>query len=71
MARILPRMMVWIFTDVGFSDTINSPIPKKEEKISPIIASSFSRERCCKNSMLPAARPPERNAPSAKGRPSI
>ena len=42
MARILPRMMVWIFTDVGFSDTINSPIPKKEEKISPIIASSLA-----------------------------
>ncbi|MNY15051.1 hypothetical protein D3C86_1482480 [compost metagenome] len=70
-ARILPSTMVWIFTEVGESDTMNSPSPKNEVKISPMIASSFSRVFWFRNSMEPAASPPERNAPSEKGRPSI
>ena len=34
-----------MFTDVGFNDTINSPRPKKDEKIRPMMASSFKRVR--------------------------
>ncbi len=70
-ASTLPRIIVWIFTDIGLSDTIKRPTPKKEEKISPIIASSFRRERWLRKSILPAASPPERNAPSEKGSPNI
>lgn len=71
MVRILLRMMVWIFIDVGFSDIINSLILKKEEKISLIMVFFFSCECCCKNSMLFVVRLLERNVLSVKGRLSI
>ena len=57
--------------DVGDSEIMNRPRPKKEVKISPIIASSRSPERWLRNNIAPAASPPDRNAPSAKGSPSI
>ncbi len=60
-----------MFTEVGLSETINSPSPKNEEKISPIMASSFRRLRWLRNSMLPAASPPDKNAPSENGSPSM
>lgn len=60
-----------MFTDVGFNDTINSPRPKKDEKIRPMMASSFKRVRWLRNSMLPAASPPEKKAPRENGSPSI
>ena len=63
--------MVWMFTEVGMSDTMNSPRPKNEVKISPMMASSLSRVRWLRNSMAPAASPPEKKAPSEKGRPSM
>ena len=70
-ARMLPRTIVWMFTEVGESDTMNSPRPKNEVKISPMMASSLSFVRWFRNSMAPAASPPERNAPTEKGRPSM
>ncbi|MNL53035.1 hypothetical protein D3C87_1762520 [compost metagenome] len=71
MARILPRTIDWTSTDVGETDTMNSPSPKKLVKIRPMTASSRNLVRCDRNSMAPAASPPERNAPIEKGRPSI
>ena len=55
-ARMLPSTMVWMFTEVGESDTMKSPRPKKEEKIRPMIASSFSLVRWLRKSMAAAAR---------------
>ncbi|MNW06984.1 hypothetical protein D3C71_2034910 [compost metagenome] len=63
--------MVWILIEVGDSDTMNSPSPKNEVKIRPMIASSLSRVFWLRNSIEPAASPPERKAPSEKGSPSI
>ncbi|MNV91608.1 hypothetical protein D3C71_1861190 [compost metagenome] len=71
MASTLPMTMVWISTEVGESDTMNRPSPKKEVKIRPMMASSFSRVRWFRNSMASAARPPDMKAPMEKGRPSI
>ena len=70
-ARILPSTIVCTSTDVGEIDTMNRPSPKKEVKIRPMIASSFNFVRRFRNSIAPAARPPERKAPSENGRPSI
>ena len=70
-ARILPRTMVCTSTEVGEIETMNRPSPKKEVKIRPMIASSFSFVRRLRNSMEPAASPPDRKAPSENGRPSI
>ena len=70
-ARMLPSTMVWMFTEVGESDTMKSPRPKKEEKISPMMASSFSLVRWLRKSMAAAARPPEKKAPMENGRPSM
>ena len=70
-ASTLPMMMVWIEIAIGLSETMNSPSPKKAVKISPITASSLSPERDCRNSIASAARPPDRKAPKAKGRPSM
>ena len=71
MARMLPMMMVWMLTDMGASETMNRPNPKKEVKMMPMITSILSPERPERNSIAPAASPPEMNAPSAKGRPRI
>ena len=71
MARILPIMMVWMLTDMGDSDTMNRPKPKNAVKMMPMITSIFSPDRPDRNSIAPAAMPPAKNAPSAKGRPSI
>jgi hypothetical protein len=71
MARMLPSTMVWMFTEVGLSDTMNRPSPKKEVKISPMMASSRSFVLWLRKSMAPAASPPEMKAPSAKGSPSM
>ena len=71
MARMLPSTMVWMFTEVGDSETMNRPRPKKEEKIRPMMASSFSLVRWLRNSMAAAASPPEKKAPIEKGRPSM
>ena len=60
-----------MFTEVGDSETMNSPRPKKEEKISPMMASSLSRVRWLRNSIAAAARPPEKKAPIENGRPSM
>ena len=70
-ARILPKTIVCKSTEVGESDTIKSPRPKKELKIRPIIASSLSLERWLRNSIVLAASPPEKNAPRAKGSPNM
>jgi hypothetical protein len=70
-ARMLPMTMVWMFTEVGDSEIMNRPRPKKAVKMSPMTASSLSLVRWVRNSMAPAARPPEKKAPSEKGRPSI
>ena len=64
-------VIAWISTATGFSDAMNSPMPKKPVKIRPITASCFSPVRVFRNSIAKAASPPDRNAPSAKGRPSI
>ena len=71
MARMLPSTMVWMLTEVGDTETMNRPSPKKAEKIRPMIASSLSLVRWLRNSMAAAARPPERNAPSENGSPSM
>ncbi|MNL67625.1 hypothetical protein D3C87_1922300 [compost metagenome] len=71
MARMLPRTIVWMLTEVGDSETMNRPRPKNEVKISPMMVSSFSRVRWLRNSIAPAASPPEKKAPSENGRPSI
>ena len=63
-ARMLPNTMVWMFTDVGDSEAMNRPRPKKPVKISPMTASVRSMERELTNSIAAAASPPERNAPS-------
>ena len=70
-ARMLPIMIVCTFTLVGDSDTMNSPSPKNEVKISPITASCFSRVTACSDRIAAAASSPARNAPAAKGRPSM
>jgi hypothetical protein len=70
-ARTLPRMMVWMFTEVGDSDTMKRPSAKNDEKMSPMIASSRSFVRWLRKSIAPAAAPPDRNAPIEKGRPSM
>jgi len=57
--------------DTGETETMKSPIPKKAVKISPMMTSTLSPERSVRNSIAPAASPPARNAPSAKGRPSM
>ena len=71
MASTLPSVMVWTFTEAGLSETMKSPSPKKEVKMSPMMASSLSPVRWFRKSMESAASPPERKAPSAKGRPSM
>ena len=50
---------------------MKSPSPKNEVKMRPMIASSLSPVRWLRKSIDPAANPPERNAPSAKGSPSM
>ena len=60
-------MIVWMLTDIGDSDIINKPRPKKDVKITPIMASSLSLDRCCKKSIELAASPPATNAPRANG----
>ena len=59
------------FTEVGDSDTMKSPRPKKEEKIRPMMASSFSLVRWLRKSIAAAARLPEKKAPMENGRPSM
>ena len=71
MARILPMVIVMISTGTGLMDTMNRPKPKKDVKISPMMTSGLSPERSVSNSIAAAAKPPDKNAPSAKGRPSI
>ncbi len=63
--------MVWIDTEVGKIEIRNSPRPKKLVKIRPITVSVFRPVRLDRNSMAAAARPPDRKAPRAKGRPRI
>ncbi|MCY1549829.1 hypothetical protein D9M68_860280 [compost metagenome] len=58
-------------TEVGDSEIMNRPSPKKAVKISPITASSLSLVRWVRKSIAPAASPPEKKAPMEKGRPSI
>ena len=70
-ARMLPSMMVCMFTLVGESETMNRPRPKKEVKIRPITASCFSRVIAGAARIAAAASAPARNAPAAKGRPSM
>ena len=70
-ARMLPSTIVWMFTEVGEIETMNRPSPKKEVKMSPMIASSLSLVRWLRKSMAPAASPPDMKAPSEKGRPSM
>ena len=60
-----------MLTDIGDTDIINKPSPKKAVKIIPIIASSLSLERCRKKSIEPAANPPATKAPRANGSPSM
>ena len=55
----------------GDSEIMNRPRPKKEVKMSPMMASSLSLVRWLRNSMAAAARPPEKNAPMENGRPSM
>ena len=71
MARILPMVMVCTLTDMGFSDTMKRPSPKKEVKMMPMMTSIFRPDRPDRNSIAPAASPPARKAPKAKGRPSM
>ena len=70
-ARMLPSTMVWMFTEAGDSEIMNRPSPKKEVKIRPMMASSLSLVRWLRNSIAPAASPPDMKAPKAKGRPSM
>ena len=70
-ARILPMVIVWTSMPTGLIETMNSPNPKKLVKIRPMITSTFSPERSVRNSIAPAASPPDRKAPSAKGSPSM
>jgi hypothetical protein len=58
-------------TGVGKIEIRNRPRPKNPVKIIPITVSVFRPERLDRNSIAAAARPPDRNAPSAKGRPRI
>jgi len=60
-----------MFTDVGDSDTMNRPRPKKEEKIRPMMASSLSRVRWLRNIIAPAAKAPEKKAPRENDSPSM
>ena len=71
MASTLPSMMVWMSSAVGRIETMNSPSEKKPVKTTPITASWRSRVEAPSASMAAAARPPERKAPRAKGRPSM
>ena len=71
MARILPMVIVMISTGTGLTETMNRPKPKNEVKISPMMTSGFNPERSVSSSIAAAASPPDKNAPSAKGRPSI
>ena len=64
-------MMVWMLTDIGESDTMNRPRPKNDVKMIPMMTSIFRPDRPDRNSIAPAANPPARNAPSAKGSPSM
>lgn len=50
--RILFRMMVWMFMDVGFNDIINSFRLKKEEKIRLMMVFFFKWVCWLRNSML-------------------
>ena len=63
--------MVCTFTDVGDSETMNRPSPKKEVKISPMTASCLSRVTDWSARIAAAARRPARKAPAANGRPSM
>ena len=60
-----------MLTEAGEIETMNSPSPKKEVKINPIIVSSFRPVRWFKNNIVPAARPPATKAPNANGRPNM
>ena len=64
-------MIVSMLTDIGDSEAMNRPRPKKEVKMTPMIVSSFRPERWLRNSIAPAASPPATKAPSANGRPSM
>ena len=70
-ASTLPSTIVWMFTDAGDSEIMNRPRPKNDVKIRPMIASSLSFVRWLRNNIAPAAKAPEKNAPIAKGRPSM
>ena len=70
-ASTLPSTMVWMFTLVGDTDTMNSPSPKKVLKISPMITSGLSRVRRFRKLMAPAASSPAKKAPAENGSPSM
>ena len=71
MARMLPMIMVWTLIEVGLTEIMNRPRPKKEVKMMPMMTSIFRPERSLRKSMEPAASPPAMKAPSEKGRPSM
>ncbi|MNT90950.1 hypothetical protein D3C72_2319700 [compost metagenome] len=65
MPRILPKIIDWTLTEVGFSDTINRPTAKKVEKIKPIMASSRRRVTWRTSVIASAASMPVKKAPAA------
>ena len=62
-ASTLPSTMVWMFTLVGDTDTMNSPSPKK--------VLNMSRVRRFRKLMAPAASSPAKKAPAENGSPSM
>ncbi len=64
---MLPSTMVWMFTEVGESDTMNSPRPKKAEKIRPMMASSFSLVRWLRKSIARGGEPAREERPDREG----
>ena len=70
-ASMLPKIIFFISTEVGFREIMNNPNAKKDVKIIPIIASSLSFVCLFKKSIVKAASDPEINAPIEKGRPKM
>ena len=68
---MLPKIIFFISTEVGFREIMNNPNAKKDVKIIPIIASSLSFVSLFKKSIVKAASDPEINAPIEKGRPKM
>ena len=64
-------VIVMMSTDTGLTEIMNSPSPKNEVKISPMITSGFNPDRSDSSSIAAAASPPDRNAPKANGSPSM